>query len=461
MSGRRCAVPQLHILDVCLTCDPMCAPCRVGAGGDSRVRRAERALRIGRCPAGTGGGPGCPAGPRRTQTAARGRGPEPGPGREGAGCATRDGDRLGGGTHRATPSRAGRLHPSSRRPRCPLPRPRVALRLGARTSYRPIRQLAAACAHIARPARGKPGGPGPGGERAPAGGQEDSGRACRGRALRPRAARRRGRRRRRPYCAGGLVLDCPLADRPGTWSTGRCARRSSALPACTGTGKDADPLIVLTASAAAAARACRRVLEDRRGLRLPEDHTVVKQIAKAKWRLTKRGLRPVGADLPPGAGSARRQCVQLAHPALGRAGHPGLGQCRPAAAGRARPRAGQYATRVITPRGSTAVAGLELMTALRPPTRAVQDEATGELGVRPTPGSLDGAGGSGAARGPRRASRRRRAVPARPPAHPGRDAGRGGVRLGARPTATDEECTQAVRGRHRREHRVRRGRQPA
>ncbi len=32
-----------------------------------------------------------------------------------------------------------------------------------------------------------------------------------------------------------------------------------------------------------------------------------------------------------------------------------------------------YATRVITPRGSTAVSGLELMTALRPPTKAVQD----------------------------------------------------------------------------------------
>ena len=31
MSGRRCAVPQLHILDVCLTCDPLFAPCRVEA----------------------------------------------------------------------------------------------------------------------------------------------------------------------------------------------------------------------------------------------------------------------------------------------------------------------------------------------------------------------------------------------------------------------------------------------
>lgn len=36
---------------------------------------------------------------------------------------------------------------------------------------------------------------------------------------------------------------------------------------------------------------------------------------------------------------------------------------------------GTYATRVLTPRGSTAVSGLELVTALRPPTRAVRTEA--------------------------------------------------------------------------------------
>ncbi|MGW2548140.1 telomere-associated protein Tap, partial [Kitasatospora sp. NPDC001574] len=36
---------------------------------------------------------------------------------------------------------------------------------------------------------------------------------------------------------------------------------------------------------------------------------------------------------------------------------------------------GTYARRVLTPRGSTAVSGLELVTALRPPTRAVRTEA--------------------------------------------------------------------------------------
>jgi hypothetical protein len=49
---------------------------------------------------------------------------------------------------------------------------------------------------------------------------------------------------------------------------------------------------------------------------------------------------------------------------------------------------GVYATRVITPRGSTAVSGLELMTALRPPTRAVRDEASGNWVPGHNPGSL-------------------------------------------------------------------------
>ncbi|MFG3206532.1 hypothetical protein [Streptomyces sp. NPDC048192] len=49
---------------------------------------------------------------------------------------------------------------------------------------------------------------------------------------------------------------------------------------------------------------------------------------------------------------------------------------------------GLYAERVITPRGSPALAGLELMTALRPPTRPVRDTATGNWVPAPNPGSL-------------------------------------------------------------------------
>ena len=40
---------------------------------------------------------------------------------------------------------------------------------------------------------------------------------------------------------------------------------------------------------------------------------------------------------------------------------------------------GLYAERVMTPRGTTATTGLDLMVALRPLTRAQKDEATGEF----------------------------------------------------------------------------------
>ncbi|MFE5198975.1 hypothetical protein ACFQ93_35630 [Streptomyces sp. NPDC056601] len=40
---------------------------------------------------------------------------------------------------------------------------------------------------------------------------------------------------------------------------------------------------------------------------------------------------------------------------------------------------GLYAERVMTPRGTTATTGLELMVALRPPTRVEKDPATGEF----------------------------------------------------------------------------------
>lgn len=47
-----------------------------------------------------------------------------------------------------------------------------------------------------------------------------------------------------------------------------------------------------------------------------------------------------------------------------------------------------FASRVLTPRGSTAVTGLVLMAALRPPTRPVKDEAAGGWVSGPNPGAL-------------------------------------------------------------------------
>ena len=66
-----------------------------------------------------------------------------------------------------------------------------------------------------------------------------------------------------------------------------------------------------TAAAAAMRLGLPERLEDRRSMRLPEDQKVVKQIAKAKWRLTKWGFGPWARIYRPTQGQQRR-CVQLA-----------------------------------------------------------------------------------------------------------------------------------------------------
>ncbi|MFF1511837.1 telomere-associated protein Tap [Streptomyces sp. NPDC058326] len=187
------------------------------------------------------------------------------------------------------------------------------------------------------------------------------------------------------YGVNGLVLDCPAttAVELVEWTL-----RESGLgaPKLHRHGKDADPLIVLTAAAAARLGLPER-LEDRRGLRLPEDHPVVKQVLKAKWQLTQRGFGP-WARIYRKAQGRERQCVQLAilpWDALDSRSWPGVSEMEPADVARV---LGVYAQRVITPRGGTAVNGLELMTALRPPTRPVRDEETGNWVSGLNPGSL-------------------------------------------------------------------------
>ncbi|MFF7903718.1 telomere-associated protein Tap [Streptomyces sp. NPDC007920] len=187
------------------------------------------------------------------------------------------------------------------------------------------------------------------------------------------------------YGVDGLVLDCPATTvvELVEWTL-----RESGLgaPKLHRHGKDADPLIVVTAAAAAKLGLPER-LEDRRGLRLPEDHPVVKQVLKAKWQLTQRGFGP-WARIYRKAQGRDRQCVQLAilpWDALDSRSWPGVAQMEPADVARV---LGVYAQRVITPRGGTAVNGLELMTALRPPTRPVRDEATGNWVSGLNPGSL-------------------------------------------------------------------------
>ncbi|WP_405787106.1 helix-turn-helix domain-containing protein [Streptomyces sp. NBC_00029] len=190
------------------------------------------------------------------------------------------------------------------------------------------------------------------------------------------------------YGVDGIVLDCPATTvvELVEWTL-----KESGLgaPRLNRNGKDSDPLIVLTAAAAVKLGLPEHLegREERRSLRLADDHLVVKQVRKAKWQLTQRGFGPWARVYRKAEGSAR-QCVQLAvlsWDALDTRSWPGVAAMDPADIARV---LGVYAQRVITPRGSTAVSGLELMTALRPPTRAVQEDGTGAWVSGYHPGSL-------------------------------------------------------------------------
>ncbi len=190
------------------------------------------------------------------------------------------------------------------------------------------------------------------------------------------------------YCAGGLVLDCPARDVPALaeWVL---AESGLGAPRLHRFGKDGDPLVVLTASATALL-GLPPELADRRALRLPDDHPVVRDVTRAKWRLTRRGFGPWPRVYRP-ARAGQRQCVQFAVLPWGALDARSWGDTERRPAPEIAGILGTYAERVITPRGSTAVCGLELMTALRPPTRPERDPGTGEWRPGPVPGSLTAA----------------------------------------------------------------------
>ncbi|MER6415688.1 transcriptional regulator [Streptomyces humidus] len=189
------------------------------------------------------------------------------------------------------------------------------------------------------------------------------------------------------YGVGGLIVDVPAKSLPALveWTLTEARLGAERLH---GSGKDADPLLVLTEAA------CERyglpaALSDSERLagRLPEGHKVIRQLERADWQLTKRGLGPWARIYRPAQGS-RRQCVQLCIPSWraleGRAwGH--AAQLPPPELARV---LGVYAARVMTPVGSTAVTGLQLMTALSPPTRASEPDADGRRHREHRPGSL-------------------------------------------------------------------------
>ncbi|GAB2606218.1 hypothetical protein GCM10027168_43880 [Streptomyces capparidis] len=187
------------------------------------------------------------------------------------------------------------------------------------------------------------------------------------------------------YCAGGTLLECPATTIPALveWAL---SEAGLGTPRLHRHGKDSDPLIVLTA-AAAERFGLPLVLEDRRGLRLPGDHKVVKQITRAKWQLTQRGFGPWARVYRPVKDGGPRQCVQLAVLPWDALDARYWGDAAELPAPELARVLATYAARVITPRGSAAVRGLELMSALRPPTRAVHDE-TGGWTSGPNAGAL-------------------------------------------------------------------------
>ncbi|MYW00374.1 helix-turn-helix domain-containing protein [Streptomyces sp. SID3343] len=189
----------------------------------------------------------------------------------------------------------------------------------------------------------------------------------------------------RAHLADDRVLPCPAKTLPAVvaWAldAGLGAQRLHRA------GRDADPLIVVT-PAAAESLGLPAELEDRRNLRLPEDHTLVKQVTKNGWKLTRRGFGPWTKVYRPPADGGRRLCVQFAFLGWDALDPRSWAGAADLPAPELAALLGTYAARVVTPRGSTAVAGLTLMTELRPPTQAVKDEATGTWRSGPVPGSL-------------------------------------------------------------------------
>ncbi|MFF5029756.1 telomere-associated protein Tap [Streptomyces collinus] len=189
------------------------------------------------------------------------------------------------------------------------------------------------------------------------------------------------------YGVGGLILDVPAKSLPTLveWTLAEARLGAERLH---GSGKDADPLLVLTEAA------CERYglpaqlsHEERLAGRLPEGHKVVKQLQRADWQLTKRGLGPWARIYRPVQGG-RRRCVQLCIPswrALDDRAWGHAARLEPAELARV---LGVYAQRVMTPVGSTAVTGLQLMTALNPPTRAGRPDEEGRRHREHRPGSL-------------------------------------------------------------------------
>lgn len=146
-------------------------------------------------------------------------------------------------------------------------------------------------------------------------------------------------------------------------------------PALAKHGQPADPLIVLTPSATDYL-GLPPELEDRANLRLPPNHPWCAAITADGWKFTRSGFGPWARIYRP-VKDNRRQSVQLAVLPWDALTTGGWNPPTDLTPGQLARWLGTYANRVLTPCGSTAVCGQELMTALRPPTRPVRNDTGG------------------------------------------------------------------------------------
>ncbi|MEU8588594.1 XRE family transcriptional regulator [Streptomyces sp. NPDC048664] len=150
-------------------------------------------------------------------------------------------------------------------------------------------------------------------------------------------------------------------------------------------GFDQDPLIILT-EGAVAHFGLPTNLADQEDFRLPADHKALKSLTKAGWELTKAGFGPWPRIFKRLDG--KRHCIQLFLTPWGALESRVWGPAGELPAGDLARMLGTYARLVITPRGTVAVTGEELMTSLRPPTKAEWSQDEGKYVSAKVPHTL-------------------------------------------------------------------------
>ncbi|MFI6449498.1 hypothetical protein [Kitasatospora sp. NPDC050543] len=114
---------------------------------------------------------------------------------------------------------------------------------------------------------------------------------------------------------------------------------------------------------------------------------MLKALARSTWQLTRRGFGPSARIYKP-VKDGRRQRVRLAVLPWRALDTGAWGDTASLPAPDPARVLGVRAQRVISPRGSSATSGLQLMTTLRPPTRPVREEESGGWVSGPNPGAL-------------------------------------------------------------------------